>query len=72
MIAAASSAALALLVVCSALSTLSLSYDSAIVLRPGSPLISRVAPYEVYEILVPTDCLNELQEYQIVASWNGG
>lgn len=57
MIAAVSSATLALLVVCSLLSTLSLSYDSAIVLRPGSPLISKVAPYEVYEILVPTDSL---------------
>mmetsp|Transcript_15151 Transcript_15151/g.19174 ORF Transcript_15151/g.19174 Transcript_15151/m.19174 type:complete len:124 (-) Transcript_15151:672-1043(-) len=56
----------------SLLSTLSFSYESAIILQPGSPLVATIAPYEVYEILVPVDTLNEHQEYKIVASWNGG
>ena len=56
----------------SMLSTVSFSYDSAIVLQPGSPMIAKVTPYEIYEILVPTNTLNENQNYQIVASWNGG
>ena len=56
---ATTSAALIVLVTLSLLSTLSFSYESAIVLKPGSPLVSRLSPYEVYEILVPTDSLNE-------------
>ena len=31
-----------------------------------------MAPYEMYEILVPVDSLLELQQYKIIASWNGG
>jgi len=56
----------------SLLSTLSFSYESAIVLQPGSPMIATIAPYEVYEILVPVDTLLEHQSYEIKASWNGG
>ena len=35
-------------------------------------MVAHVAPYEMYEVLVPTDSLTVGQEYQIVASWNGG
>ena len=45
----------------SLLSTLSFSHESAIVLQPGSPLIATLAPYELYEILVPVDSLTENQ-----------
>ncbi len=69
---ATTSVALVLLVGLSFLSTVSFSYESAIVLQPGSPMIATITAYEVYEILVPVDSLNEEQQYQIVASWNGG
>lgn len=69
---ATTSMTLIILVGLSLLGTLSFSYESAIVLQPGSPMIATLAPYEIYEILVPTDTLNEHQQYQIVASWNGG
>ena len=35
-------------------------------------MIATLAPYELYEILVPVETLNEHQNYQIIASWNGG
>lgn len=54
------SLALLLLVGLTLLSTVSFSYESAIVLQPGSPMIATVTPYEIYEILVPVDSLNEL------------
>jgi len=54
------SLALLLLVGLTLLSTVSFSYESAIVLLPGSPMIATVTPYEIYEILVPVDSLNEL------------
>ena len=43
----------------SLLSTLSFSYESAIILQPGSPMVATISPYEVYEILVPVDTLVE-------------
>lgn len=56
---ATTSMACLFLVVLSLLSTLSFSYESAIVLQPGSPMIATLAPYEIYEIIVPVDTLNE-------------
>jgi len=66
------SIALILFVVLSLLSTVSFSYESSIYLQPGSPMVTSLAPYEVYEILVPVDSLKEGTEYWILASWNGG
>ena len=54
------------------LSTLSFSYESAIVLVPGSPMVAMISPYEIYEILVPVDSLIVEEQYEIRPSWNGG
>lgn len=62
---ATTSSAILLLVGLSFLSTLSFSYESAIVLQPGSPMITTISPYEVYEILVPVESLLEGVDYQI-------
>ena len=59
----ASSLAFLLLLALSLLSTMSFSFESAIVLQPGSPIVATIDPYEVYEILVPVDSLLEAQTY---------
>ena len=46
-----------IMVALSMLSTCSFSYESAIVLQPGSPMIAVLSPYEIYEILVPVETL---------------
>ena len=66
------SVALVFFVVLSLLSTLSWSHEQAIVLQPGSPIVAKLLPYEIYEILVPVHTLTPHQQYSVGLSWDGG
>ena len=46
--------------------------EESLVLRPGSPLSTHIEPFEVYEVLIPTQSLTPHLEYQIKVSSGGG
>ena len=45
------------------------SYETSIVLLPGTPQVVGLKPYEFYEVLVPVDSLVSAENYYIRTSF---